>query len=154
MMSVRGQQTKWDKWYSTARWARIRKHQLREHPLCNFAWSAPSLRRRPSAITSSHTMATSTNSGSAHSSHFARNVTTPPSGSSSSTDSAPISAWMDGRSRPAPSGLSGTVIVSLAVSRASPNWATAASHVDAPKSVMKRCLLAVPWRFSKRHPSL
>jgi 5-methylcytosine-specific restriction enzyme A len=33
---VRGQQTKWDKWYSTARWDRIRRHQLREHPLCAF----------------------------------------------------------------------------------------------------------------------
>ena len=25
-----------DKWYSTARWARIRKHQLLEHPLCKY----------------------------------------------------------------------------------------------------------------------
>ena len=32
-MGVRGQPTKWDKWYSTARWGRIRRHQLREHPL-------------------------------------------------------------------------------------------------------------------------
>ena len=35
-MGIRGQPTKWDKWYSTARWARIRRHQLREHPLCAF----------------------------------------------------------------------------------------------------------------------
>jgi 5-methylcytosine-specific restriction enzyme A len=35
-MSIRGQPTKWDKWYSTARWARIRKHQLLAHPLCHF----------------------------------------------------------------------------------------------------------------------
>src|SRR5262245_39493907 len=35
-MGVRGQPTKWDKWYSTARWARIRQHQLREHPLCKY----------------------------------------------------------------------------------------------------------------------
>ena len=35
-MGVRGQPTKWDKWYSTARWGRIRRHQLREHPLCGF----------------------------------------------------------------------------------------------------------------------
>jgi len=35
-MGVRGQPTKWDKWYSTARWARIRTHQLREHPFCAF----------------------------------------------------------------------------------------------------------------------
>jgi 5-methylcytosine-specific restriction enzyme A len=27
---------KWDKWYSTARWARIRRHQLLEHPLCKY----------------------------------------------------------------------------------------------------------------------
>jgi hypothetical protein len=26
--------TKWGRWYSTTRWARIRKHQLLEHPLC------------------------------------------------------------------------------------------------------------------------
>src|SRR5262249_10141293 len=35
-MGVRGEPTKWDKWYSTARWARIRRHQLREHPFCAF----------------------------------------------------------------------------------------------------------------------
>jgi 5-methylcytosine-specific restriction endonuclease McrA len=35
-MSVRGQPTKWDKWYSTACWARIRRHQLLEHPLCKY----------------------------------------------------------------------------------------------------------------------
>jgi 5-methylcytosine-specific restriction enzyme A len=36
IMGVRGQPTKWDKWYCTARWARIRKHQLLEHPLCKY----------------------------------------------------------------------------------------------------------------------
>ena len=35
-MGVRGQPTKWDKWYSTARWARIQRHQLLEHPLCKY----------------------------------------------------------------------------------------------------------------------
>jgi 5-methylcytosine-specific restriction enzyme A len=35
-MSIRGQPTKWDKWYSTDRWARIRRHQLLEHPLCAY----------------------------------------------------------------------------------------------------------------------
>ena len=35
-MGVRGRPTKWDKWYSTARWARIRRHQLLEHPLCKY----------------------------------------------------------------------------------------------------------------------
>ena len=35
-MGIRGQPTKWDKWYSTARWARIRKHQLLEYPLCKY----------------------------------------------------------------------------------------------------------------------
>src|SRR5262245_50671815 len=35
-MGVRGRQTKWDKWYSTARWARIRRHQLLKHPLCKY----------------------------------------------------------------------------------------------------------------------
>ena len=35
-MGVRGQPTKWDKWYSTARWATIRKHQLLQHPLCKY----------------------------------------------------------------------------------------------------------------------
>jgi hypothetical protein len=35
-MGVRGQPTKWDKWYSTARWGRIRKYQLLEYPLCKY----------------------------------------------------------------------------------------------------------------------
>ena len=35
-MGSRGQPTKWNKWYSTARWARIRRHQLLEHPLCAY----------------------------------------------------------------------------------------------------------------------
>jgi 5-methylcytosine-specific restriction endonuclease McrA len=35
-MGVRGRPAKWDRWYSTTRWARIRKHQLREHPLCKY----------------------------------------------------------------------------------------------------------------------
>jgi 5-methylcytosine-specific restriction enzyme A len=35
-MGVRGQPTRWDKWYSAARWTRIRKHQLLEHPLCKY----------------------------------------------------------------------------------------------------------------------
>jgi hypothetical protein len=35
-MGVRGQPTKWDAWYSSRRWARIRKQQLLEHPLCVF----------------------------------------------------------------------------------------------------------------------
>jgi hypothetical protein len=35
-MGVRGRPTKWDKWYSSPRWARIRRHQLLEHPLCKF----------------------------------------------------------------------------------------------------------------------
>jgi 5-methylcytosine-specific restriction enzyme A len=35
-MSVSGRPTKWDKWYFTARWARIRRHPLREHPFCAF----------------------------------------------------------------------------------------------------------------------
>ena len=35
-MGVRGRPTKWNAWYSKARWARIRRHQLLEHPLCAF----------------------------------------------------------------------------------------------------------------------
>ena len=35
-MGVRGRPTKWDAWYSKPRWARIRRHQLLEHPLCAF----------------------------------------------------------------------------------------------------------------------
>ena len=27
---------KWAAWYQTKRWGRIRRHQLREHPLCKF----------------------------------------------------------------------------------------------------------------------
>jgi hypothetical protein len=35
-MEGRGQPTKWNAWYSSARWARIRKQQLLAHPLCQF----------------------------------------------------------------------------------------------------------------------
>jgi 5-methylcytosine-specific restriction enzyme A len=35
-MGVRGEPTKWDKWYSTALRARIRRHQLREQLFCAF----------------------------------------------------------------------------------------------------------------------
>ena len=35
-MGSRGQPTKWDAWYSSGRWARIRKQQLLAHPLCHF----------------------------------------------------------------------------------------------------------------------
>ena len=35
-MTGRGQRAPWDKWYGTARWARIRRYQLLEHPLCKF----------------------------------------------------------------------------------------------------------------------
>jgi 5-methylcytosine-specific restriction endonuclease McrA len=33
-MGVRGR--KWDAWYSSRRWARIRRHQLLAHPLCKY----------------------------------------------------------------------------------------------------------------------
>jgi hypothetical protein len=33
-MGVRGKPTAWNDLYSSARWLRIRQHQLREHPLC------------------------------------------------------------------------------------------------------------------------
>ena len=35
-MGVRGRPIEWDKCYSSARWARIRRHQLVEHALCKF----------------------------------------------------------------------------------------------------------------------
>jgi 5-methylcytosine-specific restriction protein A len=35
-MSLRGQPTKWDAWYSSRRWARIRRHQLLEQPFCGY----------------------------------------------------------------------------------------------------------------------
>jgi hypothetical protein len=35
-MGVRGQPTKWHVWYLTARWKRIRRHQLLVEPLCRF----------------------------------------------------------------------------------------------------------------------
>ena len=35
-MGVWGKPAAWDRFYATARWARIRKHQLLEHPLCAF----------------------------------------------------------------------------------------------------------------------
>ena len=31
-----GRRVAWDSLYSTARWARLRRHQLLEHPLCKF----------------------------------------------------------------------------------------------------------------------
>jgi 5-methylcytosine-specific restriction enzyme A len=35
-VGVRGRSTKWDKCYSTTRWAGIRRHPLLEHPLCKY----------------------------------------------------------------------------------------------------------------------
>ena len=35
-MGVRGRPVTWNDWYSTERWARIRRHQLLTHPLCAF----------------------------------------------------------------------------------------------------------------------
>ena len=34
IVGVRGRPTKWDSWYSSRRWGRIRRHQLLTHPLC------------------------------------------------------------------------------------------------------------------------
>lgn len=65
-------------------------------PFASSASSAASSRRRPSATTSNLIEATSINSGSGRSSRSARNVTTPPSGSSNFTVSVPMSDWMDG----------------------------------------------------------
>jgi hypothetical protein len=38
----------WRSWYSTARWKKIRSHQLREHPLCQ--WCLQQGRVRPATI--------------------------------------------------------------------------------------------------------
>src|SRR6185295_13410000 len=35
-MTTRCQPTKWNAWHSSRRWARIRRHQLLEHPLCRY----------------------------------------------------------------------------------------------------------------------
>jgi 5-methylcytosine-specific restriction protein A len=35
-MGVRGKPVAWSDLYSSARWQRIRRHQLREHPLCKY----------------------------------------------------------------------------------------------------------------------
>ena len=35
-MGVRGRPVTWDHFYSTARWARLRRHQLLTYPLCAF----------------------------------------------------------------------------------------------------------------------
>ena len=35
-MGVRGRPVTWDHFYSTARWARLPRHQLLTHPLCAF----------------------------------------------------------------------------------------------------------------------
>jgi 5-methylcytosine-specific restriction enzyme A len=35
-MGGRGRRVAWDGWYNTTRWDRIRKHQLRAHPLCKY----------------------------------------------------------------------------------------------------------------------
>jgi 5-methylcytosine-specific restriction enzyme A len=39
MATVRGNPTAWDAFYSTARWRRLRRMQLRQHPLCKFCLS-------------------------------------------------------------------------------------------------------------------
>jgi 5-methylcytosine-specific restriction endonuclease McrA len=36
IMGVRGRPVAWNNWYSTERWARLRRHQLLTHPLCAF----------------------------------------------------------------------------------------------------------------------
>jgi 5-methylcytosine-specific restriction enzyme A len=36
VMGVRGQPTKWNIWYSSRRWARIRRHQMLEQPFCCY----------------------------------------------------------------------------------------------------------------------
>src|SRR5215468_1057448 len=35
-MGARGRRSSWDGWYGTARWARIRRYQLLEHPPCKY----------------------------------------------------------------------------------------------------------------------
>ena len=35
-MTIRGNPVAWDGFYKTARWQRLRKFQLMEHPLCKF----------------------------------------------------------------------------------------------------------------------
>jgi hypothetical protein len=91
-MGARGQPTKWDHWHSTARWARIRKHQLLEHPLCRYCLERGIVTPATTAITSSHTTAMSINFGSVRFSRSANSVTTARSGSSSCTVSAPTIA--------------------------------------------------------------
>ena len=34
--TVRGRPVPWDRWYTTARWRRIRELQLKHHPLCAY----------------------------------------------------------------------------------------------------------------------
>jgi|SRR5215468_6480678 len=36
MMALRGSPVEYDKFYKTARWKRLRKLQLMQHPLCKF----------------------------------------------------------------------------------------------------------------------
>ena len=54
-MGVRGRPTKWDKWYSSPRWARIRRHHLLEHPLCKFCLERGIVTPATICITSSRT---------------------------------------------------------------------------------------------------
>src|SRR6516162_8118600 len=64
-MGVRGRPTKWDAWYSKPRWARIRRHQLLEQPLCAFCLERGIVEpATKSAITLSRIRAMLTNSGS------------------------------------------------------------------------------------------
>ena len=78
----------------------------------SIAWSAPSSRQQQSAITSSHTMATSTSSGSAPSSRFARNVTTLRNGRRAARlPPRYFPGWV--ASGPAPSGLQSRTVESL-----------------------------------------
>src|SRR6516162_5522442 len=95
-MGVRGQPTKWDKWYSTARWARIRKHQLLQHPLCKYCAERGIV--TPATICD-HVEPHHGNVNRfwlALSSRSASHVTTAPSGSSSCAVSVPILGLMGG----------------------------------------------------------
>ena len=75
-MATRGRPISLNHLYSSAKWRRIRKLQLLHSRLCVLCLKRGVIRQRPSAITSLHTLVTSTSSGWVHFKACANNVTT------------------------------------------------------------------------------
>lgn len=85
-MGVRGRPVAWNDWYSTERWARIRRHQLLTHPLCKFCAERGVVEPATICDHVEPHHGTLTNFGSGRFSRYASRVTTAPRSSLSSVD--------------------------------------------------------------------